>query len=145
MTKTKYGHNTVKPIVVKSYEHLLTEDHYNIEYSYKIAHKQIFRIESLGVNVKSQLFEQCVNTILYQIESKIPPKKCHSSHRIEKSKKEKIIYLRSEYDHQIEKMINLGIKVNELTFEECIDKIIWMLKNEVWSLRRENNLDTLLN
>ena len=45
-----------------------------------------------------------------------------------------IRYLRPEYDHQIEKMKSLGINVDSQLFEQCVNTLIWMVENRVWTL-----------
>ncbi len=43
-------------------------------------------------------------------------------------------YLRIEYDQQIEKMKKLGINVDSQLFEQCVNTLLWMVENRVWTL-----------
>jgi hypothetical protein len=66
--QTKYGHLTKKPLVVPGYEQLVREDNYSLTYLRTEYNHQIERMRALGINVEAQMFEQCVNTLLYMLE-----------------------------------------------------------------------------
>jgi hypothetical protein len=40
-----------------------------------------------------------------------------------------LTYLRSEYDHQVERMKALGINVEALMFEQCVNTLLYMLEH----------------
>jgi hypothetical protein len=57
------------------------------------------------------------------------------SEKYPKEKMEKhypISYNRSEYDYQIQKMKKLGINVNEQTFEQCVNTLLYLYENKIY-------------
>lgn len=61
---TEHGHETIKLKAIPGYD---VSDHNPVRYIRSEYNLQIIKMKSLGINTQEQMFEQCVNALLYMV------------------------------------------------------------------------------
>lgn len=65
---TRYNHPTIRPNVVKGYEHMVTPDMHNVAYLRSEYEIQVDKMKGLGIPVEQCFFEQSVNAVIDMVE-----------------------------------------------------------------------------
>lgn len=67
-THTDRGHEIIELPCVPAYRHLITTKDWPLTYLRGEYEQQIVRLEALGICTNSQMFEQCINQVLFLLE-----------------------------------------------------------------------------